>query len=487
MSLTAREIADAVAELRPRIEGASIESVGGVGEDDLALHVSRGDGVRTIVAISLRDGLTRIHRATRPAPAGAPSAGQATQRLAAWAREAAIRSIESAPRDRVVTLVFEHGRRLRFELFAKHARWIALAAGGAVDDLSAPLRSRARVLEVGSPDVPPAPPPFDPPPSRFPGPTDDLATSRAIEELYAPLAERALVDDARAHLAKRVAARRANRADRDRGLRARIAEAEQADILRRRAELLSGARHAIPRGARSARVVDWFDPAQAEIEIPLDPAVDLGLQIERLFARARRLASGLAASHEELARVAREVAALDEAARRAVDAPGLESIDKLARDLEAARLLPAEGRSKPRPGRDPASEPRRFRSADGVEILVGKNDRQNDLLTFRLARGNDLWLHVGSGAGGSHVVVRLARDRSAPLETLLDAAALAVHFSQLRGAARAEVVYAPRKRVTKPRGAPPGRVAVAGEKRIEVDRDRARLERLLRGDEPALP
>ena len=99
-----------------------------------------------------------------------------------------------------------------------------------------------------------------------------------------------------------------------------------------------------------------------------------------------------------------------------------------------------------------------------------------------MARGNDLWLHAGTA--GSHVVVRLPPGKTAPLETLLDAAALAVHFSKLPGAGRAEVVYTLRKPVSKFRGAPLGAVTVTGETRLLVDLERARLERLLRGDSP---
>ncbi|MBI3724775.1 DUF814 domain-containing protein, partial [bacterium] len=121
--------------------------------------------------------------------------------------------------------------------------------------------------------------------------------------------------------------------------------------------------------------------------------------------------------------------------------------------------------------------PRKFDSR-GFTILVGRSNEENDRLTLTVARGNDLFFHV-RGFPGSHVIVRTERDKSVPLETLLDAAALAVHYSKVRGNTRADVSYTPRKYVRKPRGAKPGLVEISNEKTIRPDGDPARLARLL--------
>ena len=98
---------------------------------------------------------------------------------------------------------------------------------------------------------------------------------------------------------------------------------------------------------------------------------------------------------------------------------------------------------------------------------------------MRFANGNDLWLHVGGGRPGSHVVVRLPRNKTASLETLLDAATLAVHFSKARGEPRAEVIYTFRKHVRKPTGLPAGAVVPSQTKTVTVHADPDRLRRLL--------
>ncbi len=161
-----------------------------------------------------------------------------------------------------------------------------------------------------------------------------------------------------------------------------------------------------------------------------------------------------------------------------------------------------------------------FVSRTGRAIWVGRSSSDNDVLTFRLARGNDLWFHA-AGISGSHVVVRLGRDESPDQETLLDAATLAAHFStSAQTNAHKDTAAIARKRaststsstsgsqagtnaetwasqhggqaplveihqtrckfVRKPKGAPPGQVLLNGEvKALSLRLESSRLERLL--------
>ncbi len=493
MSLGAREIETVVAELAPAVAGSTIQDVGGSGDAEVLLVLAPQDARESEprrplrVLLSFREGCVRLHRLTLRAPEGLAPPAAAIARLAAKLRGAEVVSLANAPGDRVATFVLRSAGRslvLRFELFSTRPTWVLVGDDGRILDLRAPVRTRHRTLAVGAPDAPPVAPPFEPPPSRFPPAGPRFQANDAIEAHYAPLARVALLEEARTTLRRRVRDRLANRDDRIRGMRVRLEESAGADDLRRRAELLSGARHGIPRGASEARVVDWFDPATPEVTIELDPSVDLAVAIERLFTRARRLTEGIDRVREELA-AAQASRAVLAAALEAIDAAdGPEPLSALESSLlRDGHLSEPTGRraAAKRAVSPPGS--RRFVSRDGLTILVGKGARDNDRLTFQTARGNDLWLHVSGGVPGSHVVVRMPREASPPEETLLDAATLAVHYSKVRGAGRAEVLWTLRKHVTKARGGPPGLVHVAGEKRILVDLDRARLERLLRGDD----
>ena len=122
--------------------------------------------------------------------------------------------------------------------------------------------------------------------------------------------------------------------------------------------------------------------------------------------------------------------------------------------------------------------PQRYRSIDGLEIWVGRSDEGNDYLTTTLACGSDLFVHV-EGSPGSHVILRTGGDKDPPHESLLDACALAVHFSKQKGRQRANIHVAAIKSVRKPAGAKPGLVSIRHGRTIRFRQDSQRLERLL--------
>jgi predicted ribosome quality control (RQC) complex YloA/Tae2 family protein len=103
---------------------------------------------------------------------------------------------------------------------------------------------------------------------------------------------------------------------------------------------------------------------------------------------------------------------------------------------------------------------RRYRSSGGYEILVGRAARDNDHLTFRVARPHDLWLHAADYPG-SHVIVRNPTRGDIPHRTIIEAAQLAALFSQARRDAKVDVHYTPRKFLSKPKGAAPGLVRMS--------------------------
>jgi len=119
------------------------------------------------------------------------------------------------------------------------------------------------------------------------------------------------------------------------------------------------------------------------------------------------------------------------------------------------------GGSKPIPGT------RRYVSSDGFEVLVGRASRDNDNLTFKVARPNDLWLHAADH-GGSHVVVRNPTRKDVPHRTIIEAAQLAAKFSQARKDPKVDVHYTQRKFVSKVKGAAPGLVKLTRFKNITV-------------------
>lgn len=116
------------------------------------------------------------------------------------------------------------------------------------------------------------------------------------------------------------------------------------------------------------------------------------------------------------------------------------------------------------------SKGRPYRTVDveGWEVLVGRGEEDNDHLTFDVAEPHDLWLHVGGGTPGSHVVVKNPEKGEVPRGVVERAAELAAWYSKARGAPRVDVHYCRASDVSKPRGAPAGLVSLARYKSVKV-------------------
>jgi predicted ribosome quality control (RQC) complex YloA/Tae2 family protein len=118
---------------------------------------------------------------------------------------------------------------------------------------------------------------------------------------------------------------------------------------------------------------------------------------------------------------------------------------------------------------------------EGFEILVGRGEDDNDHLTFDVAEPHEIWLHVGGGTPGSHVVIRNPAKAEVPRAVLEAAAGLAAWYSKARAAASVAVHYCLASEVSKPRGAPAGLVELARYKSIRVKPVNASSERSSEG------
>lgn len=484
MSLTAAEIDAVVRELAP-LAGSRVEAVRPHAERALVLELfGRAGAVRLLV--SAEADLTRLHVvAARPRPLAA--AGTPFHQLARSELEGArLAAVEAVPGDRVVALRFEAPRgplALVTELTGRHGNLFLVGGDGLIRAAAGRNLSQRRRLVPGAPYVPPAPPPE---PDRgglrhAPVAGEPFPLSAAVERAYAAREEALRLAESRRRLREPVRAALA-RAGRALGkLAEEAARVPAAEADRRRADLLKASLHLVRRGMSRVTVTEWTEEGPREVTIALDPALGPQENLARGYRRYRRIVDSAARVTAREAEVrGREAALRDLLARiEKAEEGALARLEKEARRLGAAPRPEAAPRKK----RDaPALPHRTFRSLAGTEILVGRGAAENDALTRRIARGNDLWLHA-RGVGGAHVVVRLAKGRAPDQETLLDAAHLAVHFSDARGAPQADVAYTRVKHVRKPHGAAPGAVTYSQEKVILLRVEPARTERLLGEEE----
>jgi predicted ribosome quality control (RQC) complex YloA/Tae2 family protein len=270
---------------------------------------------------------------------------------------------------------------------------------------------------------------------------------------------------------------------------------DEAALLRRQGEALKVSLGQVRRGMAEVSLPDVVGPdSTVELVVAIDPARPPRETVDKLFKRAAKLERGRARIEQEIALNAERHRSLAALASRvetwwetAEDRSGIpEPLQEEARSLRVP--FDREAAFQPTPGKPLSKKEeqrqqqmrsvRTFTSADGYEVYVGKSNVDNDTLSFRIARGNDWWFHLAPAAG-SHVVVRNPSGGALPQETLLDASTLAVYYSKMRTATRAEVHYTQAKHVRRIRGAPPGKVRLERNQTLTVRMEEARLDRLV--------
>jgi predicted ribosome quality control (RQC) complex YloA/Tae2 family protein len=225
-------------------------------------------------------------------------------------------------------------------------------------------------------------------------------------------------------------------------------------------------------------LVDYYDPNAGEIQLEIPEGARLQDAAADYFARYQKARRALEAIASRERDVARNLAPMKQLLLRLEEEPTAQRVAEVelaTQELLGRRTLVATGKHV-RGGQKVNAFGRRFRSSDGYEIVVGRNDRENDALTFRVARPNDIWLHAGDYPG-SHVLVRNPSRETVPHSTIIEAAELAAFYSQAKREGKASVHYTQKKFVSKPPRAKPGLVRLSSFKTV-VAEPRSGPERL---------
>lgn len=240
-----------------------------------------------------------------------------------------------------------------------------------------------------------------------------------------------------------------------------------ADTHKRLGELLIANLDTADRDGESVTVTDYYSEGMPRIDIQVDENASLQEEAAHRFARynkARRASDEIA---RRLSEIENELAVLREREEY------LETVIA-DRDQKALESFFGDSQKQPREtgGKKKATSEvsgvRRYLSSDGFEILVGRAAKDNDHLTFRVARPYDLWLHAADYPG-SHVVVVNPTRKEIPHRTVIEAAQLAAKFSQARRDGKVDVHYTQRKFLAKPKGAAPGLVRMSTFRTIIVE------------------
>ncbi|MER2089411.1 MAG: NFACT RNA binding domain-containing protein [Sporosarcina sp.] len=228
-------------------------------------------------------------------------------------------------------------------------------------------------------------------------------------------------------------------------------------------ELLTANSYAIEKGATEATVANYYDEGTT-VTIPLDPRKSPIDNAQRFYSRYSKAKTALIMIAEQLEKTAEDIAYFEMIKQQVLQASPID-IEEIREELAELGFLKARKSKKKLKPKKPV--PETYVSSKGVKISVGKNNKQNDYLTFKIASREQTWLHT-KDIPGSHVVIH---DAAPDEETIHEAAILSAYFSKARGSSAVPVDYTEVRHVKKPNGSKPGFVIYFEQKTILVDPD----------------
>ena len=255
--------------------------------------------------------------------------------------------------------------------------------------------------------------------------------------------------------------------------RKQLKDTEKREKYRVYGELIHAYGYQVPDGADSFEALNYYTDEM--ITVPLDPMLSAQENAKKYFARYQKLKrtyEDLSVRTQETKMDLDHLLSVSEALNLAENEADLTQIREELADAGYIRKRSGKGRSK----RQQKSRPFHYRSSDGFDMYVGKNNLQNDELTFKVANGGDWWFHAKQMTG-SHVIVRTGGAEMTD-RAFEEAGALAAYYSAGRGSEKVEVDYLQRRNVRKPNGARPGYVIYYTNYSLTAVPDISALERL---------
>jgi predicted ribosome quality control (RQC) complex YloA/Tae2 family protein len=464
-----------VNEIAPMLTGRTPGKIFQLGPASLAIDFGlRAAGYLYLSAESAAPGLYLIKRRVRDLEKQSRPLSQFAQSLRKELQQTRLVSITKEKTDRIVRLTFagtdelghERASQLLTQLTGSSANLLIL------NDRETIVRALRASQTVGQRpgDTYRQSDSTRPPQTRKPSAllemmrssTHDTASAAADHYFTSLLAEKqqaAQIASARAELRRKISQQQKLLGRLEQDLR----EHDDPEQHKRVGDLLLANLHTATRAGNRVTLIDYFSDDARKLAVEIDVSVSLPEEATRRFARyarSKRASEQIKLRQDTvvqgLRKLESDLASLDQAIAEgklpatAAKSPGPRS----TRDQQ--RAAPERVRGT-----------RRYVSADGLEILVGRTSHDNDHLTFKVAKPNDLWLHAAD-YGGSHVVVRNSSRKEIPSRTLIEAAQLAAHFSQAKKDPKVDVHYTERKFVSKPRKAKPGLVRLERFKTILV-------------------
>ena len=251
-------------------------------------------------------------------------------------------------------------------------------------------------------------------------------------------------------------------------------EAEKAGKFQRFGELLTANLYAVQKGMKEIEVVDYYDETGGTVIIPLDPRKTPAENAQKYFLKYQKAKNALSIVDEQISLAKEEVAYFNNLLQQ-VESASPKDLEEIREELVEGKYIRERKNRSGKKGQNQKPVLDRFTSTSGTEIIVGKNNKQNDYLTNKLAARDEIWLHT-KDIPGSHVVIR---SKEPDETTLKEAAVLAAYYSRARNSGSVPVDYTKVRFVKKPSGAKPGFVIYENQQTIYITPDEEMVLRLI--------
>ena len=233
-----------------------------------------------------------------------------------------------------------------------------------------------------------------------------------------------------------------------------LEETYDRERLRQLGDIVTANIHKIVKGQTVVSCEDFYDEEMKVIDIPISPILSPQQNAAKFYKDYSRMKNAEKELTRQIEIGENELVYLKSVLEELNRAETEAELEEIRRELQEGSYVKAEsGRKRPKQGKLP---PMRFESTDGYPIYVGRNNKQNDELTFKLARKDDIWCHA-SKVHGSHVIISCG-GTTPPDDTITQAAQLAAHYAETRGGQNLPVDVTPVKQVKKPANGKPGMV-----------------------------
>ncbi|AEE96174.1 Rqc2 family fibronectin-binding protein [Mahella australiensis] len=256
-----------------------------------------------------------------------------------------------------------------------------------------------------------------------------------------------------------------------------LAQTKDMDRYKLYGQLITSNLYQLQPGQSEAKLVNFYSQTMDELTISLDPSLTPAENAQRYFKLYNKAKNAAAALIPQIEQTRDEIEYLESQLDNLERCTEETDIDEIRQELSEQGYIKHRRKNSDKSKAKP-SQPHHFVSSTGMDIYVGKNNVQNDMLTLRWAAKSDYWLHV-KDLPGSHVIIR-SQGKLPDQQTLLEAAMLAAHYSKGRDSSNVAVDYTQCKYVNKPAGARPGKVIYTNYKTIYVTPDTDLLKKLNR-------